>query len=272
MRSMLLDIAIALLIMILGQSLLVQAAGLADGEEVPLWITLAPMALAVGFLWLRTAQRNRKRREEEAQQQQDLQDFPPPAPGPDDPYASDDYAPTAPMASGHRMTDYEWRSALESRIRSLDQASFEQFTRHILSALDIERIQQERIAFDGAVEVTGRFAADSDEGSGTVYAVSRRSFGSLGANQIRDLRQLMEGNADGGLFLTNGEFSASAMKEAAEGPSGVPDIRLIDGNELLDLMHVEELGLIIDEFDEVRGIDEEWFQALRGELQQGEPQ
>ena len=69
----------------------------------------------------------------------------------------------------------------------------------------------------------------------------------------------MEGKASEGLFITNGEFSSSAVDEADEGEQPVD---LVDGDDLLDLMHTNRLGLIFDEIGRVTAIDEEWFRGL----------
>ena len=200
------------------------------------------------YLGWRTLRRGRERREQEAQraeQSEELRER--------EPWGELDSLDAPPM------DDYQWRSRLESSIRNLSGDAFEQFTRRILDALGIVDVHVVRITFDGAVECTG---VHDDEERASVYAVCRRSFGALGANQVRDLRALMsreEHPASEGLLISNGEFSSSAVDEADEG--GTP-VDLVDGDELLDLMHTNRLGLLFDELGRVIAIDEAWFRGL----------
>ena len=122
--------------------------------------------------------------------------------------------------------------------------------------MEIVDLEVVRVAFDGAVECVG---VQDDEERASVYVICRRSFGSLGANQVREMKTLMADKATEGLFITNGEFSSSAIDEADEGDE---PIELVEGDDLLDLMHTHRLGLIFDEIGRVTAIDDEWFQDL----------
>ena len=113
-----------------------------------------------------------------------------------------------------------------------------------------------RVAFDGAVECVGTSADTAGVG---VYVIFRRSFGSLGANQIRELHERMDADDFEGLYITNGDYSASARNEA-ESSEGAT--RLIDGDELIDLMRRQGLGLVLDDLGRVTAVDEAWFRSL----------
>ena len=240
MRGVLLDVLVALIILMAGGAIFARLAGVEEGESAPAWVQFAPLVLAMLFLGWRTVRRNRLRREAEAQAAEDpltdrrelerVEDLP--------------------------MDDYQWRSRLESSIRNLGRDAFEQFTRRMLHAMEIVDLEVVRVAFDGAIECVG---VQDDEERASVYVICRRSFGSLGANQVREMKTLMDGKATEGLFITNGEFSSSAIDEADEGDE---PIELVDGDDLLDLMHTHRLGLIFDELGRVTAIDDEWFQDL----------
>ncbi|MDE2966714.1 MAG: restriction endonuclease [Chloroflexota bacterium] len=245
MRSVLVDVLVALLILIFGGIIFARIAGVQEGETAPDWAQFAPLVLAMIYLGWRTLRRGRQRREAEAEMAEA---------GPEGGAWRD--GPDGDRAADPPMDDYEWRSRLESSIRNLGRDAFEQFSIRILGALAVVDVRVERIAFDGAVECLG---VHDDEERGSVYAIFRRSFGSLGANQIRDLRASMEGKAAEGLFISNGEFSSSAIDEA---DGGEPPIELVDGDELLDLMHTNRFGLIFDELGRVTGVDDDWFRGL----------
>lgn len=245
LRAVLLDVLVALIILIAGGAIFARIAGVEEGEAAPGWVSIAPLVLAMLYLGWRTLRRGRQRREAEAQLSEEGEE-PRERPG----WGEVERVEDPPM------DDYQWRSRLESSIRNLGRDAFEHFTLRILDALGIVDVKVARVAFDGAVECTG---VRDDEERATIYSVCRRSFGSLGANQVRDLRALMEGKASEGLFITNGEFSSSAVDEADEGEQ---PIDLVDGDDLLDLMHTNRLGLIFDEIGRVTAIDEEWFRGL----------
>ena len=253
MRAVLLDVLVALIILIVGGAIFTNIAGVEDGETAPAWVSIAPLVLAMVYLGWRTLRRGRQRREAEAEAQQPQVEH-----ERHDTWDEFDGAIDTPMG------DYEWRSRLESSIRNLGREGFERFTLRILDALTLTDVRVVRIAFDGAVECV---AVRDDEERASVYAMFRRSFGSLGANQIRDLRAAMAREApeaSAALFVSNGEFSSSAIDEAESGD--VP-VDLVDGDELLDLMHTNRLGLIFDQSGRVTAVDEEWFRVL----QSGDP-
>ena len=245
MRAVLLDVLVALIILIAGGAIFARIAGVEEGEAAPTWVSIAPLVLAMIYLGWRTLRRGRQRREQEAERAE-----PGEVPRERDGWGERERVEDPPM------DDYQWRSRLEALIRSLGRDAFEQFTVRIIQALAIADVKVVRIAFDGAVECQG---VRDDAERASVYAICRRSFGSLGANQVRDLRALMEGQAAEGLFITNGEFSSSAVDDADE---GTEPIELVDGEDLLDLMHTNRLGLVFDEIGRVTAIDEAWFRSL----------
>jgi len=247
MRSVLLDVLVAMIILYGSGAILARIAGLEEGESGPAWVSIGPFVLAMIYLGWRTLRRGRQRRAEEAERAD--------SPANDGPQ---DREPA--LVEPPPMDDYQWRSRLESAIRNLGRDGFEQFTIRILEALAIVDVRVVRVAFDGAVECIG---VHDDEERASVYAICRRSFGSLGANQVRDLRALMDGQTTEGLFITNGEFSSLAVDEADQGDE---PIDLVDGDELLELMYTHRLGLSFDEIGRVTDIDDQWFRDLeRGE-------
>ena len=248
MRAVLLDVLVALIILIAGGAVFARIAGVEEGEAAPTWVSIAPLVLAMLYLGWRTLRRGRQRRQAEAEMGDLAQER--------DRDRDHDRWGDADRLEDLPMDDYQWRSRLESSIRNLGRDAFEQFTLRILEASAIVDAKVARIAFDGAVECTG-VRDDADRAS--VYAICRRSFGSLGANQVRDLRALMEGQADEGLFISNGEFSSSAIDEA---DGGDQPIELVDGEDLLDLMHTNRIGLLFDEIGRVTAIDDAWFRSL----------
>ena len=258
MRSMsgiLVDVAGALLILIISGAIFNQIAGVEEGETAPAWVGILPLVLSMAWLLWRTSRRRRARAEEEAANAPVELDEPPEMRDSEDRW-SDLREEREEARSGAALSEFEWRSRVESLVRNLEREAFERFTLRVTAALELTDVRVERIAFDGAVEAIGREASPDGR---SVYVICRRSFGAMGRNQIRDLRQQMEGKADEGLFICNGEFSSSAVSEADEGE---PPIELIDGDELIDLMQEHAMGVVVDVNGDVIEVDQAWFRAL----------
>jgi restriction system protein len=116
------------------------------------------------------------------------------------------------------------------------------------------------------VEVTGRSGDGGIDGKGIARMSGLLSFhvifqckrykGSITPSQIRDFRGAMQGRADKGIFITTGNFTRDARKEATR--DGAPPIDLIDGELLCEKLKEFSLGVNIKTVEEVE-IDENFF-------------
>ncbi|MCP4420159.1 MAG: restriction endonuclease, partial [Chloroflexi bacterium] len=89
----------------------------------------------------------------------------------------------------------------------------------------------------------------------------KRYKGSVSSGHIRDFRGAMVGRADKGLFITTGNFSRDAEREATR--DGAPAIDLIDGDLLADKLKELSLGVQtkIVQAEKVE-IDRDWFSSI----------
>lgn len=69
----------------------------------------------------------------------------------------------------------------------------------------------------------------------------------------------MQGRADKGLFITTGNFTRDALKEATR--DGAPPIDLIDGELLCEKLKELKLGITTQLIEQVE-IKTEWFDKL----------
>lgn len=151
-----------------------------------------------------------------------------------------------------------WREKLKNVLQSMDPSSFERLTQRVLRESGFVH-----------VEVTGRTGDGGIDGKGIVRMNGILSFhmifqckkyqGSVSASHIRDFRGAMQGRADKGLFITTGNFTREAIREATR--DGAPPLDLVDGDQLIDKL--KELGLgvkeiIVKDYE----IDEEWFNKI----------
>lgn len=122
-----------------------------------------------------------------------------------------------------------------------------------LSPNGFERICQRLLRESGFqnVKVTGRSGDGGIDGEGALEINPLLSFkvifqckryqGSVGSKEIRDFRGAMVGRADKGIFLTTGNFTMEAKKEAVR--EGTDPIELVDGEKLVRMSERLELGL-----------------------------
>lgn len=152
-----------------------------------------------------------------------------------------------------------WRDELTD---ALEQMTTDAFQRLILLLLDKDGVSQ--------IELSG--AGDSIEGIGIfggggflTFRVSFRCIrggGRVSSAEVDDFRRgVMVGRADKGLLITTGSFTQEAELKAAS--DRTPEIKLIDGEELIGKLKELELGVRAEQVTVERVvIDREWFGAV----------
>lgn len=152
----------------------------------------------------------------------------------------------------------EWKEQLLNILYNISPASFERLAQRILRESGFSQ-----------VEVTGKVGDGGIDGKGIVRVSGLLSFhvifqckrykGSVSPSQIRDFRGAMQGRADKGLFITTGNFTRDALKEATR--DGAPPIDLIDGELLCEKLKELKLGITTQLIEQVE-IKTEWFEKL----------
>ncbi len=149
-----------------------------------------------------------------------------------------------------------WREELTD---TLEQMTTDAYQRLILQLLEK----------DGVGEIELSSANDTIEGIGIFggggFLTFRVSFrcvrggGRISSAEVDDFRRgVMVGRADKGLLITTGGFTQEAELKAAS--DRAPEIRLIDGGELIGKLKELELGVRTEQVTVERVvIDREWF-------------
>ena len=155
---------------------------------------------------------------------------------------------------------FSWREELLATLQSMSPVAFERL---------IQRLLRESGFIQ--VEVTGRSGDGGIDGKGIMRLAGLLSFhvmfqckrykGTVPVGEIRDFRGAMVGRADKGLFVTTGNFTKDATREATR--DGAPAIDLIDGDQLIDKLKELGLGVKIKkiEIEEIT-IEKDWFAAI----------
>ena len=152
----------------------------------------------------------------------------------------------------------EWKEKLLNLLYNIPPAAFERLAQRILRESGFSQ-----------VEVTGKVGDGGIDGKGIVRVSGILSFhvifqckrykGTISPSQIRDFRGAMQGRADKGLFITTGNFSREALKEATR--DGAPPIDLIDGEYLCEKLKELKLGVETKLIEQIE-IKIDWFEKL----------
>lgn len=149
----------------------------------------------------------------------------------------------------------EWKEKLIQRILLISPNAFEKLTQRLLRESGFVEVEVTGRSGDGGIDGKG-IARMSGLLSFHVIFQCKRYKGSITPSQIRDFRGAMQGRADKGIFITTGNFTRDARKEATR--DGAPPIDLIDGEILCEKLKEFSLGVKTKIVEEVE-IDETFF-------------
>ena len=149
----------------------------------------------------------------------------------------------------------EWKEALLNTILAISPNAFEKLTQRLLRESGFVEVEVTGRSNDGGIDGKG-IARMSGLLSFHVIFQCKRYKGSISPSQIRDFRGAMQGRADKGIFITTGNFTREAKKEATR--DGAPPIDLIDGELLCEKLKEFSLGVKTKIVEEIE-IDENFF-------------
>lgn len=149
----------------------------------------------------------------------------------------------------------EWKEKLLQTILAISPNAFEKLTQRLLRESGFVEVEVTGRSGDGGIDGKG-IARMSGLLSFHVIFQCKRYKGSIVPSQIRDFRGAMQGRADKGIFITTGNFTRDARKEATR--DGAPPIDLIDGEMLCEKLKEFSLGVKTKVVEEIE-IDETFF-------------
>lgn len=149
----------------------------------------------------------------------------------------------------------EWKEKLIKSILLISPNAFEKLTQRLLRESGFVEVEVTGRSGDGGIDGKG-IARMSGLLSFHVIFQCKRYKGSITPSQIRDFRGAMQGRADKGIFITTGNFTRDARKEATR--DGAPPIDLIDGEMLCEKLKEFSLGVKTKIVEEIE-IDETFF-------------
>ena len=148
--------------------------------------------------------------------------------------------------------DESWRDQLLLILQAMPPDAFERLSQRILRESGFIKVEVKGKSGDGGIDGIGVLRINLL--SFQVFFQCKRYKDNVGAGAIRDFRGAMVGRTDKGLFITTGRFTPDAKREATR--DGAPQIELIDGEQLCELLKSLNLGLKTEMVEHVSVVPE----------------
>lgn len=161
---------------------------------------------------------------------------------------------------GHQDTDYSWKDILLDILKQMDPSAFERLSLLLLRASGFNNLQQTKRSGDGGIDGVGVYKLNLI--STRVYIQCKRYNEKVSVDDIRKFQGVMGGRGGSGLFITTGNFTKPAQNEASR--DGAQPIDLIDGDDLCMLLKEYDLGVQVEEKEDVEyvTVDKEFFDVV----------
>ncbi len=152
----------------------------------------------------------------------------------------------------------DWKENLISTLLKIEPSAFERLCQRLLRESGFVQVEVTGKSGDGGIDGKGIVRINGFL-SFHVFFQSKRYKGSVGSGDLRDFRGAMQGRADKGIFITTGNYTREAIKEATR--DGAPPIDLIDGELLCDKLKEFKLGVKTELIEDIT-VDPEWFEKI----------
>lgn len=143
-------------------------------------------------------------------------------------------------------------------LQSLSPKGFENICRELLREHNFQNVIVTGQSHDGGIDGFGILEINPFVSFKVIFQCKRYK-GTVSRAQVGDFRNAMLGRAEKGMILTTGTFSKDAQFEANR--DGAPPIELIDGQKLVQMFEMAELGVKPKTIFE---IDMNYFEKFRG--------
>ena len=141
-------------------------------------------------------------------------------------------------SGNERKIYWDWRSKLLTILKEMRPSDFEKMIFKLLRELGFGDLERTGRMKDGEVEGVGKMSVPNL----SIYIQCKRYIAVVGPGALRKFRNAMDGRGDRGLFITTSTFSAEAQAEAHM----MPEIDLVDGEKLCDLLKEQRLGVVVE--------------------------
>jgi restriction system protein len=161
-------------------------------------------------------------------------------------------------AEDDEIENKTWRQELVELLIAMSSDAFERLVQRILRESGFSQVEVTGKTGDGGIDGKGIFKI-ADLISFNVLFQCKKWQNSVSPSNIRDFRGALQGRADKGLFVTTGNFTRDAIKEASR--DGATPIDLMDGEALANKIKELKLGLSIENVEKIT-INKKWFENI----------
>lgn len=134
-----------------------------------------------------------------------------------------------------------WRTEISKILHEMDPFAFERLTMRLLRECGFSKVTVTKKSGDNGVDGFGKIILNGLVSVNVAFQCKRYT-GPVSSSAIRDFRGSLSSGIEKGLFITTGSFSNAAIKEAGDFGK-TPNIDLIDGEALINLLFEHELGV-----------------------------
>ena len=153
------------------------------------------------------------------------------------------------------------KKELRKHLLKIDPAKFEELIKILLEEMGFENTENTPYSNDKGVDVRGVLRSNPFS-EVKIATQAKRWSKNVGSDVVRDLRgSLRVADSEQGLIITPSNFTAEAKKDSTA-PGKTP-IRLIDGDQLVDLLIQYKVGVKLEEYV-VPTIDGEYWSEILG--------
>jgi restriction system protein len=139
-----------------------------------------------------------------------------------------------------QATPEKYQDELLSVIKSLPPAAFERLCKRLLAEYGLEKVQVTGKAGDGGIDGIAILKVNTFVTFKVIFQCKRYSK-SVDPKTVREFRGAMHNKAEKGIMLTTGTFTKKAQDAALD---DIPQIELVDGEQLVQLFEERKLGLV----------------------------
>lgn len=167
-------------------------------------------------------------------------------------------SPEDMIDSGVDSIENQVKADLLEKLRGVDPYFFERIVLKLFSAMGYGDFISTAKSGDGGIDGVinqDKLGLEKIYIQAKRYAVNNKVREPL----IRDFIGAMSGDTMKGIFVTTSSFDDSAVRKAREAHH---IIKLIDGSQLVDLMHNYNIGVQIRDVYEIKQIDEDFFDEI----------
>lgn len=149
--------------------------------------------------------------------------------------------------------DEKWKDELLDTIKNITPEQFERLTGNVLRRAGFSKVKVTQSHKDGGIDGEGFLRVNLI--SFHVMFQCKRYNSAVGGPAIQQFRGAISNKVDRGLFITTGNFTSAAEKEAR----GTPAIDLINGDKFCELLKEHEIGVSVEMVEDVT-IDKKFFE------------